>query len=211
MNRAIAYVRCSTREQAEGHSLDAQRDAISREAAHRQWNVAYWTEDPAQSGGRVDRPGLTYALSMLRAGHADCLIVSKLDPLGRSLAGLVDILNRSDKEGWSLIVLDMQIDSSTHTGRLMLHLLGSVAQWERERISERTREGLAVARSQGKAPGKKRATPREVVQRVVRERMKGATYRTIAAGLNGDGIPTSTGKAWAAGTIHMVLSQEGVL
>jgi DNA invertase Pin-like site-specific DNA recombinase len=208
----IGYVRCSTREQAtDGYSLAAQRDRIQREADHRGWTITHWVEDPGVSGAKMDRPGLDYALALLQDGRASGLVVSKLDRLGRTVVGLADLLKHADKYGWNLVALDVGIDSTNYTGRMVLHVLAAVAEWERDRIGERTSEGMAQARLLGNIPGRPRATPATLAARIVRERTEGKTYTSIAAGLNDDGHRTSRGKNWLPGTVRMVLEQEGAV
>jgi DNA invertase Pin-like site-specific DNA recombinase len=95
---------------------------------------------------------------------------------------------------------------------MFVHLLAALAEWERDRLAERTSEGMAYAREKyGHLPGRRRGTPEELAARIVRERMGGATLATVADGLNSDGYATTRGKDWRPGTVHMVLAQEGVL
>lgn len=209
----IGYVRCSTRDQAaEGNSLDVQRRKIAEAAESRGWTITHWVEDAGRSGKTMDRPGVKNALDLLEQKRADGLVVAKLDRLGRSVAGLSGVLAHATKHGWSLVALDMDIDTTTHTGRMVLHVLAALAEWERDRAAERTSEGMAYARdAYGHVPGRPRGTPEELASRIVRERMRGETLAAIARGLNSDGYFTTRGKDWRPGTVRMVLAQEGVL
>lgn len=208
----IGYLRCSTREQAEeGYSLAAQRDRIEREAAHRGWTITHWVEDPGVSGKRMDRPGLDYALRLLEDGRASGVIVSKLDRLGRSVAGMADLLKHAEKHGWNLVALDIGIDSTNYTGRMVLHMLAAVAEWERDRMAERTSEGMAQARLVGHVPGPSRSTAPTLAARILRERAESKSYAAIADGLNRDGFTTRNGKQWKTGTVRMVLQQQGAV
>ena len=101
----------------------------------------------------AQRPQLEAALDYLRDG--DVLVITKLDRLARSVADLVAIGERLEAKGVALKVLDQAIDTSTPTGRLMFNMLGSIAQFERELMLERQREGIARAKAAGKYKGRK--------------------------------------------------------
>ena len=109
--------------------------------------------EEAASGGRWDRPELHKLLDQFRAG--DTLVVWKLDRLSRSLKDLLVILERIDAAGGKFRSLTELIDTSGPAGRMMMHMLGSFAEFEREMIRERTRAGLREARTRGRVPGRK--------------------------------------------------------
>src|SRR5208337_5329851 len=109
--------------------------------------------EEAASGGRWDRPELHRLLEQLRAG--DTLIVWKLDRLSRSLKDLLTILERIDTAGGKFRSLTQAIDTSGPAGRMMMQMLGSFAEFEREMIRERTRAGIREAQTQGRVPGRK--------------------------------------------------------
>jgi DNA invertase Pin-like site-specific DNA recombinase len=100
----------------------------------------------------AQRPQLETAIDYAREG--DALVVTKLDRLARSVAHLVAIGERLDAKGVSLKVLEQAIDTSTPTGRLMFNMLGAIAQFERELMLERQREGVAKAKAEGKYKGR---------------------------------------------------------
>ena len=104
------------------------------------------------SGGRWDRPELHRLLD--RLGTGDVLIVWKLDRLSRSLKDLLLILDRVEKAGAGFRSLTENIDSTTPAGRMMMHMLGSFAEFEREMVRERTQAGLRGARAQGRGGGR---------------------------------------------------------
>jgi DNA invertase Pin-like site-specific DNA recombinase len=138
----IGYARVSTRDQ----SLDLQLDALARAGCERVFS------DEA-SGARPDRPGLAQALSHLRGG--DTLVVWKLDRLGRTvrqLVGLVDELRARDVAFRSLTDA---IDTSTPAGRFFFHMMGALAEMERDLVRERTSAGLAAARARGRKGGRR--------------------------------------------------------
>lgn len=206
--RLVGYLRTSTGHQP--HSLDAQRTAIQREADHRGWAVSY-IEDAAQSGRRDDRPGLMQALALLEDGEADGLVVAKLDRLGRSVAGLAHAIDHARDYGWSLIALDVGIDSTTSGGRLVLRMMSALAEWEAEQIRERTRDGLAAAKAKGIRPGPAPSAVGPVVVRIVAAHQRGATPAAIARDLNNDGVPLPSGRLgqWRGVQVRRVLARVG--
>jgi DNA invertase Pin-like site-specific DNA recombinase len=212
--RMLAYTRVSTAEQADnGHGLPAQRAAIEAEAARRgDWTLE-WVEDRGVSAKSTRRFGLTYALARLDAGDADGLVVARLDRLSRSLLDLLTLLERAKRNDWKLVCLDPALDMTTAAGRLSAHVLFAVAEWERDIIRERTREGLAAARAsgvrlgapKGSAGAVSRLAP-DVAQRIARERSEGRSFGAIARELNADGVPTALkGKEWHAATVRNVV------
>jgi DNA invertase Pin-like site-specific DNA recombinase len=149
--KAVGYIRVSTDSQAEhGVSLEAQKAKIEAYAALYELTLVDIVVDAGVSAKTLDRPGLTRALAMLRKGEASALLVAKLDRLTRSvkdLGTLVEDYFASDKI--TLLSVADAIDTRTAAGRLVLNVLGSVAQWERETIGERTSEAMAHKREQG--------------------------------------------------------------
>ena len=138
----IGYARTSTIDQAAGF-----------EAQKRDLNKAGCTKVFAEQVSSVaQRQQLEAALDYLRDG--DVLIVTKLDRLVRSMRDLMLIVDRTAAKGAGLRILSMSLDTTTPTGKLMLNVLGSVAEWERETMLERQREGIAKAKAAGKYKGR---------------------------------------------------------
>ncbi len=106
------------------------------------------------SGTKSSRPGLDEALSHLRTG--DVFVVWKLDRLGRTVKGLVDLVLKMEKDGVQFRSITDNIDTSTSAGRFFFHVMASLAQMERELIAERTKAGLIAARKLGRIGGRKR-------------------------------------------------------
>jgi len=146
----IGYARISTHDQ----TLALQLDALEKAGCDR-----IFTDKV--SGTKAERKGLTEALSHLREG--DALVVWRLDRLGRSLRHLIDTVTELHDRGVGFKSLQENIDTTTSGGKLVFHIFGALAEFEREIIRERTQAGLASARSRGKVGGRPKAlTPKEV-------------------------------------------------
>ena len=137
----IGYARVSTDDQ----TLDAQTDALSAAGAERIFADRI-------SGVARTRPELDRMLDQLRDG--DVVVVAKYDRLARSLRDLLDIVEAIRDRGAGFRSLAEEIDTTTPAGRLIFHVFASIAEFERDRISERTREGLAAARRRGRVGGR---------------------------------------------------------
>jgi DNA invertase Pin-like site-specific DNA recombinase len=208
----VGYVRVSTDEQADsGLGLAAQRVAISAEAERRGWTLVAVHED-ALSGKSLDRPGLTAALMAVESGAAAGIVVAKLDRLSRSLADFANLMARAQSGRWNVVALDLGVDLSTPSGEFMAGVMASAAQWERRIIGQRTKDALAVKRSQGVRLGRPNVLPAEVVSRIVSFYRTGQGWSAIARSLNGDGVPTAHGGTkWHPSTVRaVVLANEQV-
>jgi DNA invertase Pin-like site-specific DNA recombinase len=145
----IGYARVSTDDQ----NLDLQRDALTAAGCERQFT------DTA-SGAKAARPGLAEALAFARPG--DVLTVWRLDRLGRSLPDLVKLVGELQAAGVGFESLTERIDTSSAAGELVFHVFGSIAQFERRLMIERTQAGLAAARSRGRKGGRPGASAETV-------------------------------------------------
>jgi DNA invertase Pin-like site-specific DNA recombinase len=139
------------------------------------------------SSTRSERPGLKIALEVLREG--DTLVVWKLDRLGRSVKGLVDLVNDLSDRGVHFKSLTDSIDTSTPSGRFFFHVMASLAQMERELIVERTRAGLIAARQQGRTGGRKRKMTDSKIESAKKLLANGTVPKEVAQNL-GVSIPT---------------------
>ena len=150
--RAVGYVRVSTDIQAhEGVSLDAQKMRIQAHCTAMDIALLDVVVDAGESAKSLDRPGIQKALKLLKQGKADALIVMKLDRLTRSVKDL-GVLCESyfgDGKPWSLLSVSDSIDTRSASGKLILNVLTSVAQWEREAIADRVREAMQHMKAQG--------------------------------------------------------------
>lgn len=206
VTRVIGYVRVSTAGQAEsGAGLDAQRSTIEAECQRRGWELVEIVED-ALSAKSLNRPGLTGALDALNTGQADVLLCAKLDRLSRSVKDFCEILDMSRHYRWQVVVLDCNVDTSTPAGEMMAGVMAQFAQFERRMIGLRTREALAVKKSQGVQLGRPSVLPAQVVELIGEHRRSGLSYARIAQQLNDQGVPTAHGgKQWHASTVQKVM------
>lgn len=222
------YVRVSTAEQAaSGLGLQSQRDRSRAYVAA--LGLAEGTEvreyvDAGESAGTTARPALQAMLDDVRARRVSVVVVAKLDRLTRKVADLLDLVATLERNGASLASVAERIDASSASGRLMLQMLGSFAEFEREQIRERTRAAVATKRARGEAHGFVPFGSQEVAQRLApvvaevdaietmrRMRGEGASLREIAAELQATGIPTKRGGTWRPATVLQILRRvEGL-
>lgn len=170
----IGYARVSTDEQ----NLDLQRQALEAAGCDR------IIENQGTSGSARERPGLTDALGALREG--DVLVVWRLDRLGRSLAHLSEIVDGIGETGAGFVSLSESIDTTTAGGRLVFHMMGALAEFERALISERTRAGMQAAKRQGRRLGRPRSLTPEQVRHARELLSSGWTQTRVAAQLGVD-------------------------
>ena len=138
----VGYARTSTIDQDAG--LEAQHRDLSAAGVEKLFSE--------QVSSVAQRPQLAAALDFVREG--DVFVVTKLDRLARNVGDLVEITRRLEAKGVALRILQLNLDTSTPTGKLMLNMMGSIAQFERELMLERQREGIAKAKAEGKYRGR---------------------------------------------------------
>src|SRR6202163_65286 len=157
--RCAIYTRKSTEHglELEFNSLDAQRDACEayiKSQASQGWRaLPQHYDDPAYSGGNLDRPALQQLLKDIDAGRIDVIVVYKIDRLTRSLADFAKLVEAFDAKAISFVAVTQQFNTTTSMGRLTLNVLLSFAQFERELSSERVRDKVAASRRKGKWTG----------------------------------------------------------
>jgi len=203
----VGYIRVSTDEQVEsGAGQAAQRTAIETECARRGWTLVETFEDAGASGKSLDgRPQLATALNAVETGQAATLVVAKLDRLSRSVHDAAGLLDRAQRAGWSLVALDLGVDTSTPAGEAMANVMATFGQLERRMIGQRTRDALAAKRAAGVRLGRPSTLPGAVVERIVAEHAAGVSWSAIARGLEADGVPTAHGGAhWYPATVRKV-------
>lgn len=223
--KVVGYARVSTREQAGGYSPDSQASKIRMYTELHGLELVAIRTDLGLSGKDLNRPGLREALADLDAGRAVGLVIAKLDRLTRSVRDLDRLLN-----GWftggvkaDLFSVGDSIDTTTAVGRLVLNVVVSVAQWERETIAERVQDGHDMVRREGTfageapfgwrvvgEPGAKarplRPIPEEqaILARILAERLAGRSLRAIARGLDADGVPPKVA-GWTGAKVRALL------
>src|SRR5262249_54889232 len=157
--RCAIYTRKSTEEglDQQFNSLDAQREAAQAYIASQQhagWRLLPERyDDGGYTGGTMDRPALAQLLRAIAAGRVDCVVVYKVDRLSRSLGDFAKMMETFEQHQVAFVSVTQQFNTATSMGRLVLHILLSFAQFEREIIAERTRDKIAAARRKGKWAG----------------------------------------------------------
>jgi site-specific DNA recombinase len=188
--RCAIYTRKSTEEglEKEFNSLDAQRataEAYIASQRHEGWTcLPQRYDDGGFTGGNLDRPALQQLLADIAAGQIDCVITNKVDRLSRSLLDFARIMELFDQHQVAFVSVTQQFSTATSVGRLILNVLLSFAQFERELIAERTRDKIAATRRQGKWSGGLPFLGYEVDPRTTKLRIdevEAARVRTIFA------------------------------
>lgn len=201
--RAIGYCRVSTEEQGDSRAgLEAQEETIRAEVAHRGWDLADVRVDVASGKSLRKRNELGRTLRDLAAGHADVLVVAKLDRLSRSVMDFAAIMETAKGESWSVVVLDMDVDMTTSMGELVANIMISLAQWERRVIGERTKAALAIVKARGKSLGRKHNVDPETMRLIRILRDGGSSYQAVADALDREAVPTAQGGQWHASTVR---------
>ena len=226
--RCAIYTRKSvddgTLETQDFSSLDAQREAGEAYIASQKANG--WVclperyDDGGFSGGNMERPALKKLLSDCQAGLIDIIVVYKIDRLSRSICDFADLSKKFDAWGIQFVSVTQEINTATSAGRMMLNILITFAQYEREQIAERIRDKMSASRKKGKWVGgsvplgykviEKRLVvdpeTASIVQRVFQRFIEIQSPMTIAAEMNHEGLRTRQGKLWSASHIYRMLN-----
>jgi len=181
--RAAIYARVLTFDQEPENQLQELRRYIEA----RGWTAAEFV-DRGESGVKDRRPALDRLVAEAKRRRFDVLVCWRLDRLGRNLRHLILLLDELQALGVAFVSLAEGIDATTPAGRLQLHVLGAIAEFERERLRERVLAGLRRARSQGKRLGRPRTRPAAID-------VPGGTVRTAARAW---GVSTTTAAKWIA-------------
>lgn len=211
MELAVAYYRVSTKRQGEsGLGLSAQQAAI--EGFIKQHDYTLCTEFvEVESGKNNKRPILQDALAACRK-HKATLLIAKLDRLGRNVAFISALMESG---------VEFKAVDNPYAGKLLVHIMAAIAEHERDRISERTREALQIAKARGTVLGtygrdvlskRNKAQALQFAQSMKptldKLHKRGITsMRKIASELNRKKIPSATGKKWYANTVHVLLKR----
>jgi len=218
MNKAIGYIRVSTQKQAdEGVSLDAQRAKIEAWCLTNDYELAGIHCDEGISGTKSNRDGLLAA--MAEAGKGTALVVYSLSRLTRSTKDLLAFTEQLDHQGADLISLTEKIDTTTAAGKMVFRMLGVLNEFERDQVSERTKEALAHKKANNQVYnhtpyGFKRhgmdlipcAKEGKILTRIDAWRNQGKSLRAIARQLNEQGVPSKRGGQWYASAVRSVIN-----
>lgn len=191
----IPYRRVSTREQAEsGAGLDAQRTTQNFGLQMRGATALTWDcVDRGKSGKNLQRPGLEKAIKLIREGKAGGIMVSKLDRLSRSLLDFAHLMSIAYKEGWNIVLLDLGVDLTTPAGTAMAQMLAIFAEFERNVISQRTKDALAEKKAQGVRLGRPSNIDSDLLMAIMATFTAEQNYSAVARWLNNAGVPTAQG------------------
>jgi len=208
---ALLYARVSTQLQvSDGVSLDVQERQLRNAAKLAGYTEFELVREEGRSGKSISgRPALSGALKRLDSGEAHALFVTRIDRLARSTKDFLSIIDRANNNGWRLVMLDLNLDTSSYQGRFVVTIMSALAEMERGIISERQKDVHKDRRSRGVVwgvdMGPMNKTPQEIKDRIVFERSQGASYRKIADGLNKDSIPTQNQRQWYPTTVKNLL------
>ena len=216
--KAIGYVRVSTEEQAKsGLGLEAQIAKIKAYAELFDIELTEIIADEGISGKTLERDGLQKAIKMLKDKKAEGMVIAKLDRLTRNVADLGTLVSTVFDKA-ELYSVSEQINTKNAAGRLVLNVLVSVAQWERETICERTKDALQAKKARGEKTGGnvpfgfnvingklvKNEEEQSIINEIKNLKNKGLSLRKIAGILNEKGIVTKNGKEWTAAQIQRI-------
>lgn len=222
--KAFGYIRVSSEEQANsGLSLSHQRNKITAYAKAMDIQLIEIIEDSGKSAKNLNRPGIQKALDGIKNNLANALIVLKLDRLTRSVKDLGSLVEIFDKTAAALISVQDSINTLTAGGRLVLNVLGSIAQWEREEIGERTAAALAVKKERGEKTGGLvpfgydvtkegkliiNAMEQAALKIIEKLHMKNTSLRAIGTRLEELGYEPKAGGKWHPQVIKQIIFQK---
>ena len=206
---ALGYVTPPTEAQGEHDDFEEQSQGIRDRCDELGLELLDVVREGQVEGKALERPGLSILVERIAAGEAACLVVGSLGRLSSSVRELGTIVNWLERNGVRLITVELNLDTASSGGRLTTRALTSVAGWEHERPSERTRKGLAAARANRQAvrgdlpAGGSDAGWPEVSKRIAAMRSSGLTLQAIADTLNAEGVPTPRGGAqWRPSSVQ---------
>ena len=197
----------------EGISLDAQERTLRQAAELAGYKSVELVREEGKSGKSIKgRPALRDALIRLASGKADALFVTRIDRLARSTQDFLTIVDHAHQNNWRLVLLDLQLDTSSYQGKFVITVMSALAEMERAIIAERQKDVHRERRDQGLVWGKdigpRKRVAKAIEDRVLLERSNGASLRQIASMFNKEGIPTVLGKLWTASTVKHVINHK---
>lgn len=209
---ALLYARVSTSMQVnDGMSLDAQERDLRRAAALSGYDEVELLREEGRSGKSIKgRPVLRGALERLDRGDAEALFVTRIDRLARSTQDFLSIIDRAGSNGWRIVMLDLNLDTSSYQGRFVVTIMSALAEMERAIIAERQKDVHRDRREKGLRwgvdLGPKQGLQDELVEQIFSWREAGMSYGKIADRLNKTEAQTAYGKKWYASTIKYVVT-----
>ena len=193
------YLLARTSTDQQDNGLEAQVERLQAEAARRGWQAEIIREHASGKTMKA-RPVFQDLLTRLQAG--DRLVVTSLSRLSRSVKDFANILEMAAAKNFGIVVLDMDLDTSSAAGRAVAGVMVVFAQLERELNSERTIAALAHVKAQGKQLGHPSKVTAKVANKITAYRAQGMTLRAIADKLNADGVPGPAGGKWHANSVR---------
>ena len=208
------------------NSLDAQREACENYIASQKSNgwicLPEHYDDGGFSGGNVNRPALQKLLNDCEAGLVDIIAVYRLDRLSRSIVDFADLTKKFDEWGVQFVSITQEINTATSSGRMMLNILITFSQYEREVITERVRDKMAASRKKGKWVGGGvpfgyvvdnkhlviKEGDAEIVRRIFQRSIEIQAPKLIAGELNAAGLRTRQNQLWRRDHIYRILNNH---
>lgn len=202
---ALGYVSSTGAVRFEAPDLEEQATGLEDFCRQRDWDLVALVHE-VEPPRRSTRPALAYAIDRLSGGDASCLVVTDLGRLCRSVAELRRVLDRLDAANARLVSLRPLVDTGTVPGRDAARIVCAVAEWERARAAERSRNGLEAARAKGALQP---AIKPELKRQIARMRKAGMTLQAIVDELNESGVPTVRGGAeWRVSSVQAAIGYK---
>lgn len=230
--KAIAYTRVSISEKAMREiSLKAQRVEVTTQAERSDVTIVKILTDTDESASTLNRPAMSELITQIDSGRIDAVIISKLDRLTRRIKDFMSLLQRMKKakradggKGVDLISSAESLDTGNETGQIVINIMDSVSQWDREVIGERTSATLQELKAQGRTTGNppfgyavgeggvliENEREQAILKRVTQLREQGKTWQTVADTLTAEGEYTRRGTAFSKQGILQVAKGAGV-
>lgn len=226
MKKAIGYIRVSTSEQAtEGISLENQKEKIQAYCELHDFSLTGIIEDAGKSGKNLNRDGIQELMTAIRKKSVNAVVVYRLDRLSRKVIDTLHIIEAIEKSGVTFHSLNEKIDTGTAMGRFFLNITASLAQMERDLISERTRDALQMKIAKNERAGQipygwrlsenkitliENRTEQDAIRLIKRLSDKGHSFRSICTKLEREGHRPQ-GNNWHPQTIKNILKRVGTV
>ena len=230
--KAIAYIRVSTDEQAISElSLEAQHREVVAYAERSGVDIVSVLADENESASTLNRPAVSGLLMQIDSGQVDAVIISKLDRLTRRIKDFMSLLQRMRKakragggQGVDLISSAESLDTGSAAGQIVINIMDSVSQWDREVIGERTSTALQELKAQGKSTGNpnygyeageggkliENEHEQAVLQRIAELRAQGKSWARVASSLTDAGVRTRRGTVFSRQGLSKIAKRAGI-